>query len=327
MKDLISYCRGGNDMKKIVLMFLLAFLLSGCSLPFLTSKKAALQVNAEPQSNVFLNGNHVGQTPYYDENLKPGEYVVKIQSNSYPSMPWEANVVLHPQVVSVVNRTFGESLEKSSHYIIQMESLADKNSSEIAVVTTPDNVIVKLDNQPEGFSPLSLKDLSEGEHTITLSAPSYKDEQININVKASYKMIISASLARTQVLPDPTITPEASSSAQLNEGKEEEVENDTTPTPSPTKKAGDDKVDLTPTPTKKATSNTPEKPYVVILETGTGWLRVRSTPNASADNEVAKVDVGDTFPFIEKDGTGWIKIEYEPGEEGWIAAKYADLVE
>lgn len=326
-------------MKQVLVVGLLGVLLTGCNVPFLTGKKAALQVNSEPQANVFLNGNHVGQTPFYDENLKTGEYMIKIQSNEYPSQPWEASVSLNPKAVTVVRRNFGATADTSSNYIIQMESLADEKATEIAIVTIPDNVIVKLDNQPEGFSPISLKDISEGDHSIILGAPSYKDEQINLNVRAGFKMIISASLARTQVLPEPLESREATSSADLrnsDSGTDEATASSrlqTTGTPKPPpSKSPIPTLSKSPSPiiTPKPSSSTgviPSKPYVEILETGTGWLRVRSAPNGNADNEVARVDVGDTFPFVVDNEEGWFKIEYEAGSEGWIAARYGKLVE
>lgn len=316
-------------MKKILLLVVFLTALSGCSLPFLSNKKAALQVNAEPQSSVFLNGNHVGQTPYFDENLKPGEYTVKIQSDSQDSQEWEANVTLNPQVVTVVSRTFGETVEKSSDYIIQMETLADDNDTEVSIITIPDNVIVKLDGQPEGFSPMAIADLSEGDHTISLTAPGYEEEVITITLRGGYKMIISARLARSQILDEPVteIEDTATNSAELEENETEDdsdpVESEEEEKAEPTKKPSP-----SPRPTSGAAAGDElETPYVVIQDTGTGWLRVRSEPNGTVDNEVARVDVGDSFPFVESSNTGWYLIEYEAGEEGWISAQYADLIQ
>jgi len=63
------------------------------------------------------------------------------------------------------------------------------------------------------------------------------------------------------------------------------------------------------------------------LSTPTGFLRVRSEPS-TAGEEVAQVDPGDRFPYLETDeDTGWFKIEYEDGEEGWVSNQYAKKVE
>lgn len=67
----------------------------------------------------------------------------------------------------------------------------------------------------------------------------------------------------------------------------------------------------------------PSKTLVEILNTPTGFLRVREEPTTTA-TESAKVDPGKKYPYLDKnkDGT-WFKIEYEKGKEGWISAQYA----
>ena len=68
-----------------------------------------------------------------------------------------------------------------------------------------------------------------------------------------------------------------------------------------------------------------KKPYVEILDTPTGWLRVREEPATTA-TEAAKVNPGETYPLLDEE-SGWYKIQYEDGKEGWISGKYAEKVE
>jgi len=66
---------------------------------------------------------------------------------------------------------------------------------------------------------------------------------------------------------------------------------------------------------------------VEILPTSTGFLRVRAEPTTSGE-ELARVDPGERYNYVETDeDTGWFKIEYEEGEEGWISNEYGKLVE
>ncbi|MBI2007414.1 MAG: PEGA domain-containing protein [Candidatus Blackburnbacteria bacterium] len=62
---------------------------------------------------------------------------------------------------------------------------------------------------------------------------------------------------------------------------------------------------------------------VEILDTPTGFLRVRTEPSTSA-TEAAQVKPGEKFPYLEqnKDGS-WFKIEYEKGKQGWVFSQYA----
>jgi len=71
----------------------------------------------------------------------------------------------------------------------------------------------------------------------------------------------------------------------------------------------------------------PKQEEVEILSTPTGFLRVRSEPS-TAGEEVAQVEPGERYPYLDKDeDTGWFKIEYEDGEEGWVSNQYAKKVE
>lgn len=62
-----------------------------------------------------------------------------------------------------------------------------------------------------------------------------------------------------------------------------------------------------------------------ILNTGLGWLRVRNIAGL-AGNEIAKVNVGESFPVLEEK-TGWVKIKVSDTVEGWVSADYVKLSE
>jgi hypothetical protein len=69
-----------------------------------------------------------------------------------------------------------------------------------------------------------------------------------------------------------------------------------------------------------------EEETVTILATSVGFLRVRDEPSTLGE-EVGRVEPGDTYTVLETDETtGWYKIEFNDGEEGWISNQYAELV-
>jgi hypothetical protein len=80
-------------------------------------------------------------------------------------------------------------------------------------------------------------------------------------------------------------------------------------------------------------TKTTAKTFVQILDTPTGFLRVRSKPGSSGE-EIAEVKPGDTYPFLGDDAeTGWFLIQYqEPksglpsGITGWISGEYSQKV-
>lgn len=78
---------------------------------------------------------------------------------------------------------------------------------------------------------------------------------------------------------------------------------------------------VTPTPSDIG------KEMVEILETSTGFLRVRREPSTLGE-EIGRVEPGEKYPLIQTDEkTGWFEIEYEEGKEGWISNQYARKIE
>lgn len=80
----------------------------------------------------------------------------------------------------------------------------------------------------------------------------------------------------------------------------------------------------TPTPTAIVES------FVTILDTPTGYLRVRTEPGTNGQ-EIGQVKPGQKFPLLEEDlVTGWFKIRFEEpttglpkGISGWVSNQFA----
>ena len=75
---------------------------------------------------------------------------------------------------------------------------------------------------------------------------------------------------------------------------------------------------------KDASMSAVPKQEVRILETGTGWLRVRSTPSLSG-SEIAKVDTASMLELLEEK-EGWVKIRLQDGGEGWVSSQFVEVV-
>lgn len=80
---------------------------------------------------------------------------------------------------------------------------------------------------------------------------------------------------------------------------------------------------IAPSPalTTPTSSPQPVLQQVRILQTPTGYLRVRAEPSL-ASNELGRVNPGETFPLLSEQ-VGWIKIRLPDGREGWISSQYA----
>jgi hypothetical protein len=224
---------------------------------------------------------------------------------------WEGKINLAPGIVTAINRTFGPTEAESSGEILSLEKIASRSTSSLAVISDPDGAMIKINGNPEGFAPVLKENLTPGSYLVIVSAAGYNEKSINASTVAGYKLTVNAKLSQAV-----EGIAEATESAEMEEEETEEEETEeASPSPSPSPKT-----------TPKPSATPPAKPYVVIKETPTGWLRVRAEPSTEAE-EVAKVNPGEMYPYLEEEKDGWYKIEYEEGEEGWVSGVYTDLVE
>lgn len=305
--------------KKVVAAVLIAvgLIVIGVSIFFITRKTvsfAALRVSASPSSQIFLNNKPVGQTVYYDEKLVPGDYNLKIVPPSGSNNSWSTLIKLTPSTLTAVNYDFGASESLSGGEVLTLEKLGGGgDKTEIYVLTTPNGASVKLDNQDQGVGPVNIKNVAVSEHDVLVSKEGYKDRLVRGKTIAGYRLIINVQLAQSPTETTNEATPSATPSTKVTPGSKV--------TPTPTKKPA-----LTPSPTKAASSSAtlPTKPYAVIKETPTGWLRVREAPSTTA-TEAARVNPGEMYPLLDEQ-SGWAKIKYATNKEGWVSDQYVEKV-
>lgn len=285
---------------RLIVLFTSALLLAGCSLPF-GQKKTGLQVTANPQAEIFMDNKSLGQTPVIQTGLKSGTYNIKIAAINNTLSSWEGKVTLNPGAITVIDRQLASDPTKSHGYTLSFEKLTNKTATEVNLVSFPDTVSAMIDGAPVGFTPFKSDSIASGAHTFTLTSPGYQDMVIKASVQAGHRLVINAQLAMSVITPTPTLEPSSS----------------VIPTPGiPT--------EITPLP-KQATNAAILKPYVQILATSTGWLRVRAAadPNSA---EITKVNPGDKFPYFST-ANGWHQIEYQKGLKGWVSASYTKLTQ
>jgi len=75
---------------------------------------------------------------------------------------------------------------------------------------------------------------------------------------------------------------------------------------------------------KSQNSNSQKLQQVEILETPTGFLRVRESPFLQGV-EVTRVYPGDKFRFLQEKA-GWFEIEISKGKTGWVSGQYSKKI-
>ena len=293
-------------MKKYLLpivVTILLFLIIGLIVKsvFFKNADAGLRVESIPQGEVFINGQSVGKTPYESEKLTPGEKTLKIvPDSSFGNFTnWETKIKLQSRAMSLVKREFGETDDKTSGEILTFEKTTDKKATSLLIISIPDSVVVYVNGESRNFTPVSLDKLSEGQYEVTLSSPGFNTRIVNTKLFYGFKSTLNVKLSVVDEVTVPSLTPTPITTGTI--------------TPTPSSKT-------TPVPTKGPTPTTPEKPYIQINETPTGWLRVRSDAAVTA-SEIGKVYPGETYAFLEEK-SGWIKINFKADTTGWVSGQY-----
>jgi hypothetical protein len=280
-------------MKKIVFVFIASFVLALAlflAVQYYLSvnaQRGALQVTSAPDSKVYLNNEYLGQTPLCKceaaDMLAAGEYTIRLVPLDSSLREFQEKVTISPAVLTVVDRKFGKNA-LSEGSIISLTPLSDKEKTELLVASFPQGSEVLLDDTVIGITPLHHKDPTESDHVLKIRKEGYNDKEVRIRTPRGYKLTVTAYLSTSA-----TTQPASGSASQSPEG-------------------------ATPTPT-------PEQQRVTILETPTGFLRVRATP-ATTGAEVGRVSPGQTYP-LSNEQAGWYEITLEDGTKGWISSDYA----
>lgn len=243
-------------------------------------------MTSSPQSKVYINDEYIGTTPLCKceaaDMLAVGEYTIKLVPTKGELSEFQEKITISESVLTVVDRKFArDSLSEGS--VISLTPLEDETKTELLVASLPEGATVLLDNVEIGKSPLSFKDPTESDHTLTIRKTGYKEKTIRIRTPLGYKLTVAAYLS--------TIGDLASlSEKQATESAE---------------------IDVTPTPELAENS-------VLILDTPTGFLRVRESINGA---EIGRVTPGEVYTLLDEQ-SGWVQIQLKDGSKGWISDQY-----
>lgn len=246
--------------------------------------KGALQVTSIPQSEVFLNGKLIGKTPLCrcdSSDMLLPKEYSLTLVPPKPFSPFEHTVVIEPSVLTVVDRTFAEG-EGGEGSIVTLQPLPTKKISEILILSFPAGASVLLDSNASGTTPTLIKNVTDSDHTLALSKEGYQDKTVRIRTTLGYKVEALVFLGvRDDLLASESAIPSAT---------------------------------LTATPVLSS-------PKILILQTPTGFLRVRENPSI-ASTEVGRVKPGERFDLIDEQ-PGWFQILFAQGQRGFVSAQYA----
>ena len=269
-----------------------------------TPKTGVLEVQSVPQASVFLDNKHIGRTPFKDK-VEEGQYTIKIvpDQSIQTLAAWQANIRISPNTLTYVNRDLSDSELTSAGDVLWLEKISSKQS-DISVTTIPDGSSLLLDNNGKSVTPILLQNIPSGEHVLTVSSPGFLTRNLKIISTSGYKLIATMQLALSASAPNETST---------------------TPSATLTPAQGSKTSTSTSSGSVPSESKDPLRPYIVIKDTPTGYLRVRMEPSTSA-TEAARVKPGSKFSILSTK-SGWYQITYEDVKKGWVSGQYVEKVE
>src|SRR3989344_2615275 len=139
----------------------------------------------------------------------PREVVVKLipDSSDQSLATYQTKVRLADKVYSVIRRDFGKSDADSAGEIVTLQPQSSRTPSLAVITSTPDSASVTLDGEPQGFTPLLVPSLAEGDHQITVSAPGFTPRTISAQATANYKLTLNVKLGALPLAQTPSPTP------------------------------------------------------------------------------------------------------------------------
>ena len=176
-----------NVLLLVTCYLLLVTFLSGCSL-IGTSKPAALQVTSKPGASVFLDGKHLGKTPFFSDQLKAGEHTIKITESE---ASYVEKINLTQGTLTVVNRELANNSLAQSGEVLWLET----NNKGLFIASIPDEADITLDGRLLGKTPLLTEDIKDGEHKVLISKVGYLDHEFSIKTSGKYRLVANVTLA------------------------------------------------------------------------------------------------------------------------------------
>lgn len=276
----------------VVTFLFIGFIAAKLIFDVMSKKEGRLRVVTNQEAVFFLDNVMKGKTPFEDV-VREGEYTLKIvpeQTATASSVTWEKKVVISVDTLTFVDVRLAKSdIESSAEtYWLTRKSGFGPKPAGLVVESEPSGALVYLDGDEKGISPITIDSVPEGSHELALFMPGFVRKTKKINV------VNGSNLHAFMKLPvDPNQAPDYT-----------EIEQ--------------------PIATAAAKLNEPTQ-TVRILDTPTGWLRVREEPNLGA-SESGRVNPGQVFEYMSEE-VGWYQIRFDANKIGWISSQYAQKSE
>lgn len=282
--------------RKLLLLIAIILVASGLFLlvrviyTFKDVGRGGLQVTANIQGKVLLDGKPIGDIPIrkinQQDTLPVGNYELRIEPADTTLSAYTSRIRINSGVLTAVDKTFLPGSLGNS-YTLTLEKSSNPKP-QIEITSIPDGALITIDSIAVGATPYKSDALSSSEHEVELQKEGFSKKTIRVRTVENHVLVLSASLGTGEIgsIPDAA-------------------------NPSPTGGTPS----ITPSPTQA------QRGSVTILSTPNGFLRVRSGPGTGF-SEVTRVRPGSTYEVIDEDN-GWFQVQIDGSTSGWVSSQFA----
>jgi hypothetical protein len=155
--------------------------------------RGAIQVTASQQANVFLDGQRQGMTPRSLRDVPLGRHTIRVTRPGYA--PQEQAVVLTVDE-PIASMEFTLRRAGAATQAGGAQAPAVKSVLIVVVESNPPGARIRVDGRDLASTPLTIRQLRPGTHTLELRLPGYKTWTQRITVAAGDNRRITATLER-----------------------------------------------------------------------------------------------------------------------------------
>lgn len=245
--------------------------------------KGALQVTATPQATVYLNGKSIGKTPLCKCEVQD---MLAVGDYTLRVVPIQTELPALQEKI-----TIGKSV-----LTVVDRTFGQGTTSEGSIITLSPNDDKKaasllLVSTPDKVA-VTIDNSDVGTTPLLLKNVTESDHEIKVT-KSGYR----EKTVRIRTIKGYKLTASITLGIDVND------------------------IIATPTPTASPSATPSLTNKVTILQTPTGFLRVRASASTSGA-EIGRLSPGEIVDFVSED-EGWYEIKLSTGKTGWISAQYA----
>lgn len=257
--------------------------------------ESVLSIISEPtNAQVFIDDTNVGQTPYSTRDLSPGAYDLRVELEGYETQVARIEINEGYKLNASVS-LFPKPVPDTTSLLEDSETLFDVYSDNLIVTSDVaqwvDAIIYWNTTRGVNLSGVGVNKESVFDYYIDYDGNLYNADGDQVSIEDADFIADAIRGAYLRKASD-------------GEGLSQQAKDTFLALDGVSVSSG-----------KKAE----------ILETGLGWLRVRSEPSLNG-SEVAKVNVGDTHSVLDETA-GWVKIRVSEDLEGWVSDTYVSVSE